>query len=484
MGNNCAITFSGTPLTGTYTGWIQLPSGAIQTGSAPGAYWFVGSSATAGTCYNYQYTFGQPQPPASLSGLGFTSTGPGAFTAMTATPLIAYTVNLPAYSMGTNGRIEVKINNSNSSDSANKGIAIAIAGTAMGPSDYQTTPTEVTLTRTVTNQGSTGAQSTLGTTITGGSGASYTQIVPYSATVDTTKPAALFVYLNKTASAVSTQTINNLDIELYPSGPLDTPAPQALTPASATIVPPCAAAHGFTTNAFFVNPTASMIGQYPSGTGFPFQSVAAPATYYSNVTINGVPYLSINSIGDGANPNFFTSPYTTLAPVASANGWYMEVASTLSNLSPDHWPDAYANPVEKNTSGTTPYVEVDGDEQIGSITAYQTFYGSTESTLNWSGGSSGMMPTCCNNLSIGTAGANINRLQENIFGYGYDPNLQETFYCLNGRQQPFTVSTASFNANIGTYHYQLIVGAQSHTVGSGGVPYSNRIRYVAVWTGP
>lgn len=82
MANNGAVTL-GTALPTTYAGaYMLFPASAIVSGSAAGWYWVVMSSTTVGTVKNNTYTSGIPTIPASP--IAFSTTGPGAFTGITA----------------------------------------------------------------------------------------------------------------------------------------------------------------------------------------------------------------------------------------------------------------------------------------------------------------------------------------------------------------------------------------------------------------
>lgn len=106
MGNNGAISaMTALPVTYSAGAYIWLPAGAVAAGvpAAPTWYWFVASSATAGTVYNNIYTTGQPSPPAVNT--PFATTGPGAYTGDTGTitgPIFTVVANL----LGIHGRID------------------------------------------------------------------------------------------------------------------------------------------------------------------------------------------------------------------------------------------------------------------------------------------------------------------------------------------------------------------------------------------
>lgn len=106
MGNNGAVSGLATlPKTYSSGAYLYLPASAISAGSAAGWYWFVASSATAGTVYNSTYTSGIPRPGTATA---FATTGPGAFTGTTSA-VTAWSVTLPANLMGINGTVDVQV---------------------------------------------------------------------------------------------------------------------------------------------------------------------------------------------------------------------------------------------------------------------------------------------------------------------------------------------------------------------------------------
>lgn len=105
MGNNGALT-GVTALPQTYNApgaWVAFPAGAIAAGipAAAAWYWVVFSSTTAGTVFNSVYTSGQPTAGTQTA---FSTTGPGAFTGLTA-EMSGPSYTLPANAMGPNGLV-------------------------------------------------------------------------------------------------------------------------------------------------------------------------------------------------------------------------------------------------------------------------------------------------------------------------------------------------------------------------------------------
>lgn len=106
MGNNGAVSgLASLPKTYSNGAYLYLPTNAVVAGSAAGWYWFVASSATAGTVYNCTYTSGPVRP---CTATAFATTGPGAFTGSTAA-ITAWSVTLPANLMGRNGTAEIQL---------------------------------------------------------------------------------------------------------------------------------------------------------------------------------------------------------------------------------------------------------------------------------------------------------------------------------------------------------------------------------------
>jgi hypothetical protein len=472
MSNNGAFTFSGgVVLDAVYANaYIYMQPGQIFAGSTPGWYYCVMSSTSAGTVYNNPYRFGQPTIPVG-GGTPFVCTGPGAWTALTNTAISGYTFNMPAFAMGINGRIDVKLSWSASNSSDDKGIAISYGGSGLGGTDYQTTALNFTTQRTMVNRGQTGAQVCNGTTGTGSLiGNSYI-------TIDSTAAQSIWLYFNILTGTTNWIVLHYMQGVLTPAGLLDTPLLPSMTPANPGIVPPGAAALGYTNNVWFINPTLAMVSV---GGSTPLQTTASLA-HYSNATVNGVNYLSINQLGDGVNTACSTNTPSTLASLPSASGWYFEAAVTLTNNGTDHWQSVYFNPTEKNAGGTVPYVEVDGMEQIGARGANDPFYGNTTSVIDWGSGSGSPSTSDTTNLSPPYFGPNIDWTKEHIFGTSYDPVGEIIAFWIDGIKMPLSISTSSFNGNIATLHYFIVLQAASHTSGAGGTPYSMLVRYFSAW---
>lgn len=127
MGNNCAITNLPTLPTTYANAYIWLPAGAIQTSSAAGWYYFVGSSTSAGTCYNNTYASGTVTIPGSPT--AFSSTGPGAWTGSTSFET-GPSFSVAANSLGINGELRATFNVSGSSNTDTKSFAAVLGASA------------------------------------------------------------------------------------------------------------------------------------------------------------------------------------------------------------------------------------------------------------------------------------------------------------------------------------------------------------------
>jgi hypothetical protein len=109
MANNCVITW-GTALPNAYTGgaWVVLPAGAVAAGipAAAAIQWYVGTDTTHGTCFNS--TINLASPGTAGTATAFSTTGPGAFTGVTAQTTI-FSSTLAASALGLNGKLKATL---------------------------------------------------------------------------------------------------------------------------------------------------------------------------------------------------------------------------------------------------------------------------------------------------------------------------------------------------------------------------------------
>jgi hypothetical protein len=105
MGNNGAVTL-GTAMDRTYSegAWFYYPAGAVAAGVPASAtfLWTVCTTTTACTVYNS--TFDGLSVPGEGVTTAYSTTGPGAFTGVTAAT-VAITVTIPANTLGATGAL-------------------------------------------------------------------------------------------------------------------------------------------------------------------------------------------------------------------------------------------------------------------------------------------------------------------------------------------------------------------------------------------
>lgn len=179
MSDNGAISTLPT-LPTTYSGgaWIYMPASGISAGSAAGWYWFVASSATAGTVYNNTYTSGLPTPPRTLT--SFVTTGPGLVTQNTAA-VTSLSVTLPGGTLGPNGSLAFDFLGSTAATATNRLWSLRLAASAIGgTSNFSGTTTGYRFRGLLHNRSNQSAQITSGFTgysgVTTAGGTYYTTV--------------------------------------------------------------------------------------------------------------------------------------------------------------------------------------------------------------------------------------------------------------------------------------------------------------------
>jgi hypothetical protein len=130
-GNNGAVTL-GTALNraepNLYSYWA---ADTITATNAAGWYFTQCSSATACTVYNNTYSSGNPTIPSAAQLVAFSSTGPGAYTGVTSAQT-ALSIPIPAYAMGSAGRLEFKYMVLTYATANNKNVNIKFGGSSTG----------------------------------------------------------------------------------------------------------------------------------------------------------------------------------------------------------------------------------------------------------------------------------------------------------------------------------------------------------------
>lgn len=149
MANNGAVTL-GTALPSILSDgcWMEFPVGAIATGIPAVAsvkYWTVMSSTTVGQVFNNTYTPGTTSPTAiPVSPTAFVTTGPGAYTNGTgSTP--AYSISIPANTLGNNGSIDYELWASANNNANSKTVTCTFGGSGAGAAISLTTAVQQAL---------------------------------------------------------------------------------------------------------------------------------------------------------------------------------------------------------------------------------------------------------------------------------------------------------------------------------------------------
>jgi len=157
MGNNGAMSGITALLYNPGNAWVLLPAGAIAAGVPAAATWYAAqfSSTSAATIFNNTYTGpGVPAWPTALT--PFSTTGPGAFTGVSA-QTTGPSLTVPANSMGANGYVDIWTAWQHTNSAASKIVIVSFGATnVLGPTD---TTTDYIEKRTmVRNRGVTGVQ--------------------------------------------------------------------------------------------------------------------------------------------------------------------------------------------------------------------------------------------------------------------------------------------------------------------------------------
>lgn len=156
IGNNGALSGL-TALPATYANaYILVPAGAIAAGIPAAAAWYYVqmSSGTAGTIFNNVYTSGQPTIPGSPT--AFSTTGPGAFTGVSAATN-AQAFSLAGLTMGIRDTVRVSYKASTTNTAANKVLA-AMFGAGTADQSTVTTVASTNMIIDISNRDVTGAQ--------------------------------------------------------------------------------------------------------------------------------------------------------------------------------------------------------------------------------------------------------------------------------------------------------------------------------------
>jgi hypothetical protein len=156
IGNNGALTLT-TALQNTLSDgcWMTFPVGAIAAGIPAAAgmkYWVAMSSTTVGVIYNNTYTPGTNLPTPPTTPTAFVTTGPGAFTQVTGTDVTAYSVTIPANTLGPNGSIDIELWGRANNSAGTKAIRCFLGGQNLGPTINLTTGQQQSMMSRIANK--------------------------------------------------------------------------------------------------------------------------------------------------------------------------------------------------------------------------------------------------------------------------------------------------------------------------------------------
>ena len=232
------------------------------------------------------------------------------------------------------------------------------------------------------------------------------------------------------------------------------------TPSAASgVVPPGAAALGYTLAVINEHPTAADIA--PGNNGdykwFDGQWWESPPPMRDYSTSNGILVMSLG--GDLASmPRDFSAGALPL--LAGSNGFYVEFDVQLSDNNTDHWPAVWLMPWEHpnadvypgNPPGYERFMELDVDE--GGFGP-----GLTGTVHSWAGYYPYYSDSAQNPNNVSPVA--LDRTQMHTFGAGYDPVHQTVSWWVDGVFQ--MIAGAPYVPVIATQqHFYLILSVQSH----------------------
>jgi hypothetical protein len=221
-----------------------------------------------------------------------------------------------------------------------------------------------------------------------------------------------------------------------------TTPPTLLADKNADVVPPGAAALGYTKAVIDEAPTAEDIAPNGTRTGkykwFSGQWYAAPPSEYKYTTIDGVLALFLGGDLVSTAPGDMKGD-GMLPLLGGADGFYVEFDVKLTNNDKDHWPAVWLMPIEHNgRQEDSPgggqagepgdslkferWMELDVDE--GGFGA-----GLTGTVHNWTG----VYPKYLNTQNgNNVANATLDRTVYHTYGASYDPRTQMAAWWLDG----------------------------------------------------
>jgi hypothetical protein len=248
-----------------------------------------------------------------------------------------------------------------------------------------------------------------------------------------------------------------------------------------TNLPVGATALGYTTQAFYDQPTLAEV----STTDADSTSKWYPGSAVNAVSHNlaQLAFLSMQDSeltiapGGGINTETHASKQGALPLLSGAQGFYVEVAMHLSSNDPDHFIGLFLQTAEHDLAkddheSTDPA----GFERWTEIDLSESGYGpgSLSSVVNWSGTWPHYDNKVINNFGKETT---LDWTQEHRLGVSYDPATNVLQYYIDDKPSYNTVPPP--NSVIKLFHFYLVMEAGSHGMN---VPYDMYVRYVTAYT--
>jgi hypothetical protein len=255
----------------------------------------------------------------------------------------------------------------------------------------------------------------------------------------------------------------------------------AQTPCASGYTPPGAQSLGFK-RVFCVVPSVSDITtddnpSYKLFSGSWYSANPTPMSFYSMAGST----LVIHS-GGGVMTETRKSQPAALPLLLGSSGFYAEFQVSLSGNDPDHFPAVWLMPQEHDVHKDDHmpgdpnlferWMELDVDEG-----GYGRGNGMHGTMINWSGTYPNYEKTQKSvdpSFSVG-----MDRTQYHVYGLSYDPMAQRVTWWLDGTNAG-SISSQAVPSIVNSYHYYLIMGAQTHGAHK---PYDMNVKYFGAWAG-
>lgn len=310
--SSTGTTAYSTPFTQIYANaYMYFATGVLYTQNGQtnigGLYFVQMQSTTVGTAYDNVGLLDQMQIPASKTAI--VSAAPGAYTQVTNAGIQLGAANVPANTLGPNGRLNIEWFWT-CSNGLSKRCTCQFGGTSIGSSDSETTVVGRSDRHIIQNAGLTNSQITLSSTV-GDPGAGTRNTLAIDTTVG--QPLLIQGQLDTGSSnAGEWVCLEWMKVAAEPAGLKDFPAAQVFSPAGATILPQGAADLGLTLanlkyfdvpNVSAISTDSTVTAKYYPGLDYQYVANIGPwsnaiLTAQSPVVGQGViPYAQMNNGG-------------------------------------------------------------------------------------------------------------------------------------------------------------------------------------------